>query len=211
VVAALLGRGGESPGPAPVPIPTATAPPVVVPPSPLTAGITEGNPHLVAPGEQPPELAPWRDRLAALGPRYLRILVDWRRVQPSPSQGPDWAQPADGCLRGIPPCAAFSGIRDELRAAQAADMQPVIVILNTPDWAASPAAGCEARGAGDKARMPADLEAYRVLIRSLLELGVAEGIRLPWWSAWNEPNHGEFLGPQHARCSADAAERSPAL
>ncbi|UGS38095.1 hypothetical protein [Capillimicrobium parvum] len=175
----------------------------------MNAGITEANPHLVAPGPQPGAFTPWRDRLQALQPRYLRILVDWRRVQPTPSQGPDWSQPADGCLRGIPPCAAFSGIADELRAAAAAQMVPVIVILGTPDWAASPPAGCESERAGAAARMPADLEAYRVLIRSLLELGAGERIALPWWSPWNEPNHPLFFGPQRAACDADRAPQSP--
>lgn len=200
----------------PAPPPTATQPPAgppvppPVPAAPLSAGITEANPHLVAPGPQPPEFAPWRDRLQALQPRYLRILVDWRRVQPSPSSPPDWSQPADGCLRGRPPCAAFSGIADELRAAAAARMVPVIVILGTPDWAASPAQGCESSSAGAAARMPADLEAYRVLIRSLLALGLRERIALPWWSPWNEPNHPLFFGPQRAACDAEAAAESPA-
>jgi hypothetical protein len=190
--------------------PPAPPEPPPVPAAPLNAGITEANPHLIAPGPQPPEFAPWRDRLQALQPRYLRILVDWRRVQPSPAAAPDWSQPADGCLRGIAPCAAFSGIVDELRAAAAARMVPVIVILGTPDWAASAAGGCESSRAGAAARMPADLEAYRVLVRSLLELGARERIALPWWSPWNEPNHPLFFGPQRATCDAAAAAQSPA-
>ncbi|HEU4658159.1 MAG TPA: hypothetical protein VFR97_11565 [Capillimicrobium sp.] len=207
IVAALL-SGGEEPGEAPGPSGDFIAP--VPPPDaygPLAVGIDEANPHLVAPGPQPPEFAPWRDRLLAIEPRFLRVLIDWRRVQPSPSAGPDWAQPADGCLRGIPPCAPFSGIVDELRAAKAAGMQPVVVILNTPEWAAVGPSGCEG-DAGAHARMTADLEAYRVLVRSLLELGEREGIALPWWSAWNEPNHPTFFGPQRARCDASAPVQS---
>ena len=88
-------------------------------------------------------------------------------------------------------------------------MVPVIVILGTPDWAASPPAGCESERAGAAARMPADLEAYRVLIRSLLELGARERIALPWWSPWNEPNHPLFFGPQRAACDAAQAPQSP--
>jgi hypothetical protein len=200
------------------PPPTATtAPPSPAAPRPpgtpgLVAGITEANPHLVAPGAQPGAFAPYRDALAALGPRYLRILVDWRRVQPSPSAPPDWRQPADGCLRGAPPCAPFNGIADELRAARAAGQTPVVVLLGTPDWAAAaPGDGCASPEAGAAARMPADLGAYRALARSLLALGREEGVALPWWSPWNEPNHPTFLGPQRSRCDADAPARSPAL
>jgi hypothetical protein len=190
-------------------IPVAPAPPPGTPG--LAAGITEANPHLFAPGDQPTGFAEYRDALVALGPRYLRILVDWRRVQPSPAALPDWNQPADGCLRGAPPCAPFAGIADELRAAKAAGMTPVIVLLGIPDWAAVPAGdGCESETAGAAARMPADLEAYRTVARSLLELGASLGVDLPYWSPWNEPNHPTFLGPQRDACDADSPARSPA-
>jgi hypothetical protein len=207
----VLSRG-EQERPAPPAPTTPTAPPAPrpAPLAPLALGITEANPHLIAPGEQPPEFAPWRDRAAVLRPRLLRVMVDWRHVQPSPSRGPDWSLPSDGCLRGVPPCAPYAGVADQLRAARAAGMQPVIVILNTPDWAAGPPSGCEG-DAGAAARMPADVEAYRVLVRSLLELGAAEGVALPWWSAWNEPNHPTFLGPQRARCQDGAPALTPEL
>jgi hypothetical protein len=206
ILAAVLSGGGDDGEPTPPEPERAFTQPVTPPEGALAFGITEANPHLVAPGAQPEAFAPWRDRLAALKPGFLRVLVDWRRVQPSPSQGPDWSQPADGCLRGEPPCAAFAGIADQLRAARAAGLQPVITILNTPEWAAGEPSGCEG-DAGPQARMPADLEAYGVLIRSLLELGLAEDVALPWWSAWNEPNHPTFLGPQRERCRT----ASPAL
>jgi hypothetical protein len=225
VLVLVLDRGGNTPPPSSTqttstgqtaPGTTATATTPAPPPPPpgtpgLAAGITEPNPHLIAPGDQPAGFATYRDALVALGPRYLRILVDWRRVQPSPSALPDWNQGADGCLRGIAPCAPYAGIADELRAAKAAGMTPVIVLLATPDWAAVPASdGCESEAAGAAARMPADLEAYRTLARSLLELGVSLGVDLPYWSPWNEPNHPTFLGPQRDDCDADSPARSPA-
>ncbi|MBX5442402.1 MAG: hypothetical protein IRZ32_12865, partial [Solirubrobacteraceae bacterium] len=179
--------------------------------APLVAGLTEANPHLIAPGDRPPAFAPWRDRVAALGLSYLRVLVDWRRVQPSPDAPPDLAQPADGCLRGVPPCAPFAGIADQLRAARDAGLTPVVVVLDTPEWAAAPARGCEAREAGPRARMPADLGAYRALVRAVLELGRAEGVELPWWAPWNEPNHPLFLGPQRAACDAGRPALAPGL
>jgi hypothetical protein len=139
------------------------------------------------------------------------VLVDWRRVQPSPDQPPDWHQPADGCLRGLPPCAPFSGIADELAAAKAAGMTPLIVILNTPDWAAAAPSGCEPQDATNQARMTTDLDAYRALIRSLLAEAATQGVDLPLWAPWNEPNHPTFLGPQRDDCDADAAPVTPGL
>lgn len=206
---ALLSGGEDEVCCAPEPGPPAFTQPVPGPDElgPLAIGVNESNPHLMAPGPQPAEFAPWRDRLLALQPRFARILVDWARVQPSPETPPDWSQPADGCLRGLPPCAAFSGIADQLRAAKAAGAQPVVFILSTPEWAAVPASGCEG-DAGARARMTADLAAYRTLVRSLLQLGQREDIALPWWSPWNEPNHPTFFGPQRETCDARAPLRS---
>src|SRR5690606_1104321 len=65
--------------------------------------------------------------------------------------------------------------------------------------------------AGAAARMPADLDAYRALVRALLELGRAEGIELPWWAPWNEPNHPLFLGPQRPTCDDEEPALTPDL
>ena len=218
VLVVVLTRGGETPAPTTPPPTTATVPPPPPPPDlpqpgevPLALGLTEANPHLIAPGEQPPAFTPWRDRAAALRAGVLRVLVDWRRVQPSPDAPPDWSQPADGCLRGQPPCASFSGVADELRAARAAGMTPLIVILSTPDWAASPAGGCEATDATPQGRMPADLGPYRALIRSLADFAATQDIDLPLWAPWKEPNHPLFLGPQRAACDADSPALTPEL
>src|SRR5205085_7670577 len=141
---------------------------------------------------------------AGLRPRYLRLLIVWSALQPRADRPPDWSAPADGCLRGMPPCVPFAGVRDELRAARAAGLQVVVTILGTPPWAAGPAQGCERPGTSPTSRVPADIAAYRALVRSLLEEGRREGADLRWWSAWNEPNHPAFLNPQHATCSADS-------
>jgi hypothetical protein len=146
----------------------------------------------------------WRDALAELRPRYLRLLIVWSRLQPDAGRPPDWTQPADGCLRGISPCAPFNGVRDELSAAHAAGLQVVVTILGTPRWAAAAPTGCERPGTSATSRMPADLGAYRALVRSLVAEGRRDGADLRWWSAWNEPNHPEFLNPQRAGCSRRA-------
>lgn len=179
------------------------APPAAAP-APLVLGITEANPHLVAPGPAPAAFAAWRDHLAALRPAYLRVVIDWARVQAAPGVAPDWAAPADGCLRGRPPCAPYAGVRDQLRAAAAARLRVVFTFLDTPAWAAAPPAGCERPGTPPGARGPADVATYAALVRSLLAEARADGVPEAWWSAWNEPNYPAFLNPQRLRCTASA-------
>jgi hypothetical protein len=205
VVTLVVSLGGASEPPA---RPTATtkprAPSVPPPAPPLALGVTEANPALIAPGDVPPPFARWRDRLAALRPAYVRVLVDWARVQPAQGAPPDWTAHADGCLRGLPPCAPYAGIRDQLRAAAAAGLRVVFTFLDTPAWAAAAPSGCERPQTKPGARLPADPAAYAALVRSLLAEARADGIGEAWWSAWNEPNHPAFLNPQRASCDAAA-------
>jgi hypothetical protein len=173
-------------------------------PSPrLALGVTEGNPFLLRPGPVPEQFTRWRDLLTELRPRYLRMLIVWPRIQPSRDRAPDWAAPADGCLRGLPPCAPFAGVRDELLAARAAGLEVVVTILGTPSWAAARPEGCERPRTPVTARMP-DVRDYRALVRSLLDEAQALGVPLRWWSAWNEPNHPAFLNPQRTSCDPAA-------
>jgi hypothetical protein len=193
---ALAGCGdGDDARPRPQPPP---------PRPPLVVGLTEANPSLYSPGAVAPGFTAARDRLAALRPELLRVLVVWSQLQPSPEAAPDWDKPADGCLRGRPPCAPFAGIRDQLRAAREADLEVVITILGAPEWAAAPASGCERDDTPATARRVVDLDAYRALVRSLLAEAGREGVELRWWSPWNEPNHPAFLNPQRERCDPDA-------
>jgi hypothetical protein len=146
----------------------------------------------------PEGFAPWRDRTAALRPRWFRLLVDWSKFQPAETAPPDWAAGQDGCLRGRPPCGPYAGLVDRLRALkarQAADggWEIVVSLYGAPAWAVTPAEGCPAGG-------QLRLDAYTAMVRSLVELGRAEGVELRWWSPWNEPNHPTFLAPQRRRC-----------
>lgn len=207
VVAALAGCGGSDPEPGPVPAPA------------FEVGLLEGNPLLLSPGTVPAEFAPWRARLAALRPRYVRVLVDWEKVQPEASAPPRFDLPGDGCMRGIPPCAPTQGIRDVFRALAARraagepGWEPVVVLYGTPEWAArSPRAPRPAGGEcglGSRAREP-DPAAYGALVRALREEARADGVTLRWWAPWNEPNHPAFLAPQRARCAADSVSTSAA-
>jgi hypothetical protein len=206
----------------PTPAPTTPSEPEVPPQPPgegLAIGLTEGRANLLWSHDARPELGgigPWRDRLTALRPRYFRLMVDWARVQPDPAQPPNWSVPDDGCQRGQPPCAAFSGVGDILRAVASQQrsvggFEVMVSLFGVPDWAAAPAGGCEREDVTPRSRPINDqgLVAYKALIKSLYDLAVSEGVNIRWWSPWNEPNGTFFVSPQRAVCDRTSPPVSP--
>ncbi len=153
----------------------------------------------------------------------MRLLVDWAALQPTPDREPALSRSVDGCARGVPPCIAYAGLRDELRAIAAQQRvaraqgreQPEVVldVFGTPAWAARPAGGCELAETRAFSRpiSAAGLSGYRALIDSLLALGSREGVALRWWAPWNEPNDAVFVSPQRASCAADAPTLAAAV
>ncbi len=224
LLAVVLVTGGEE---EPAPRPPQRAQPQPRPSAPpgegLAVGLTETRPTLMWSRQAQPELpaafAPWRDRLAELRPRWFRLLVDWAVLQPDRAQPPNWTMPHDGCERGRPPCLAFNGIRDVLRAvgsqqkAAPGTYEVLVSIYGVPPWAAVPPSGCERPDTGPRSRPINDqgLQAYRMLIRSLAGLARTEGVALRWWSPWNEPNGPFFLSPQRAQCDRSSPPVSPAV
>jgi hypothetical protein len=188
----------------------------------LAIGLTESNPDLLWAPEARPRvpggLQVWRERLLALRPDYLRIHIDWSQVQPRAGIPPRWDAPQSGCQRGEPPCVPYGGVAEQL-AALASEQKvrygfvPVVDISGVPAWAARRPSGCERPGLEPRSQavVPSAIPAYRALIRSLLELGRREGLALPYWSPWNEPNHPFFLSPQRARCSRTSPSLSPGV
>jgi hypothetical protein len=209
--AAPEGRPRAGPEPAPAPPPVLAAP--AGRPS-LAVGITEPNPNLVAAPDTravPPEWVRWRDELAAIRPALYRLVVDWSAVQPEAGQAPDFDAPQNGCMRVLPPCAPYAGVRDQMRALASRQReggwQALVVITGTPEWAATPASGCDA---GDGAPRADALPAYRALIAGLRTVAAQERTELRYFSPWNEPNHPQFLAPQRAACDAAARSLAPA-
>jgi hypothetical protein len=225
VLAAIFpGSGGSPPpvGTAPPPSPPAPRAAAQPPGEGLAVGITETRPTLVwsriARPELPDGLGVWRDRFGALRPRYFRVLIDWAKLQPDPSQPPSWTLPQDGCERSQPPCVPFAGVSDVLRAVASRQRagggyEVLVSIYGVPDWAAAPAHGCERADATDRSRPISErgLEGYRAMIRSLAALGASLGVPLRWWSPWNEPNGTFFLSPQREACDRSSPPVSPAV
>jgi hypothetical protein len=220
----LAGCGSGSPPRRSVPAPPAPAPA----PSGPAFGITEDNADLLWPASAsaPAAAAPFidaRKALTALHPRYVRLIVDWADLQSSPQAPPGLAASASGCAREVGPCGGYAGLAGELQAIAAqqraarkeghAAFEVVVDVLGAPDWAALPVHGCEDPATPASARpiAPDALGAYRALISSVLALGAREGVSLPWWSPWNEPNDARFLSPQRASCDSNGQPAAPAI
>ena len=182
----------------------------------LAIGLTEQNPNLLwAPGAREgvaPEFARWQDDTGKLKPSFFRLVLDWPSLQPAKGTPANLENPYDGCLRGVPPCASWAGVRDQLAALASRQKQHeggwevLVVITGSPQWAARPASGCERDGTQPHSRAPRSsaMGDYRKLVTDVIALGDEVGVDLRYWSAWNEPNHPFFISPQRATCSTSA-------
>ena len=216
---ALTGCGGSG-APHAITAATVPEPQLPAPAAPrLGIGLTEFNANLLRHGPTPAAFAPWRDRLEALHPRWFRVVIEWDKAQPMPASTPSFAHPEDGCVRGLPPCAPFDGVRDILRAvasqqrAHPGEWQLMLAFTYAPAWAATGPHGCEQQATEPRAR-PIDTEAlpgYRNLIRSALAEARADGAKVGAVTPWNESNHPSFISPQRARCDAHAPLLSPGV
>ena len=222
---ALVVATGEKEEPAPDAIverpsatPQATASPSPTPtPEPkrrrprgeLAIGITEPNPHFVQTRGTHQPFERWRLEMQRLRPRYYRLIVEWTVLQPRPG-APRLRVPIGGCLRDVGPCAAWRGVRDQLRALAERQRsgpgawEALVVLSGTPEWAAEPTP-CERSSTAPRSRAPRAeaLYEYARVIRAVRAEAEAQGARLRYWSPWNEPNHPYFLSAQ--RCGPEQA------
>lgn len=204
LLALIAGCGGQTPD--------RSAPPPGSASRGLAVGLSEANARLLAPppagAAQQPPFAAWRERVAAIAPAYVRLMVVWHQVQPTQAVSPDFTMADPGCLRDIRPCSPYAGLRDRLAAVRALGARPVITIYSTPEWAAADSHGCQRETSGAVGAMP-EPRAYRALVRALLDFTRAQGVPIAAWGPWNEPNHPAFLGPQRAVCEPTSPPLSP--
>jgi len=213
--------GGDEPRSSPPATSTGTAE-LTPPPRGLGIGLDEESAALLwtptARAELPGGFGPFRDQLLTLRPSVYRLDIVWSKVQPERDAPPDWASPVSGCLREVPPCAPYQGVRDQLRALRSQleagrTFDVLIVFFGAPAWATRRTEGCVAEGAGPDAFALTEegLASYRRLADSLLELAAAERVPLRYWSPWNEPNQPAFIAPQRTDCSVGAPAVSPQI
>jgi hypothetical protein len=182
-------------------------------PTRLLLGITEDNANLLGVNTLPQTdsaFAVAQTAFSALRPRFVRLLINWAKLQPQANQLPALAANDSGCLRALTPCAPYAGLAGELAALASRqrageNVQPIISIYGTPSWAAQTVSACgRGRDTFSAALSTFGLAAYRDLISDILALGRAQGVALPYFAPWNEPNSSAFISPQHPDCQADA-------
>ena len=179
---------------------------------PLSIGLTENNPSLLVPSGPLVGIA---QKVVALKPAYVRVLVPWERLQPLGDRKPNWDAPVTGCPRINPGCRSEHGMRALLTAIkdrQAADggWKILAVPYFTPLWAmAKPPYGCQKeRNRHARAQMPR-IAAYRHFLRAFTALADKVGVKIDYITPWNEPNHPGFLQPQRKRCDVRSQAISP--
>jgi hypothetical protein len=126
------------------------------------------------------------DEIEALGVRWIRMVLYWNRVAPSPNRGsrPD--------VRLTNP-ASYDWTSYERVVAEARARG--IRVLLTPS-------GPVPRWATLTRQNHVDYPSPTYFYRFMKAAGRQFGARIRYWSIWNEPNHPEFLGPQYRRGKA---------
>ena len=189
---------------------------IVPPPRGLALGLDEENASLLG-TTGPAAFAPWRQRLAALDPTFVRLDVVWSKLQPAANDAPDWNQQQSGCVRDVPPCAPYDGLRGQLHAlAEQQRAHPgrfvgYVVLFGAPPWATAPRHGCVPPNVDPTGLTLSDegRAAYGRFVAGVLGVARQEGADLRYWSAWNEPNQPAFLSPQRDGCHVNAPAVSP--
>lgn len=108
------------------------------------------------------------DAMAEAGACWVRVDVDWSRIEPAPGRY-DWTA-TDRAVRG----------------ALDRGMQVLGLLAYTPEWARPP-------GTSDK-HPPVEAQRFAVFARAAAERYAPLGVGA--WEVWNEPNIAEFWEPR---------------
>jgi len=137
-----------------------------------------------------------RDGIAAYhkarvaGISVVRVPVEWRQVAPvAPQQATD---PADPAYR-------WRFVDDQVDRIVANGMEPLLAVLQTPQWATK-------RGLTPHA---GDLGAFMTAIARRYDGSSRPRVRL--WQLWNEPNLKQFLDPDPGQYRAMLRAADPAV
>jgi hypothetical protein len=153
----------------------------------------EDSTQLLTLGEGPRNFA--LDQFKALGTDVVKVRVEWRDIAPDPASR---RKPAfDATDPAAYPAGAWDTLDAAVRGIVARGMRPFLMVgPPAPDWAT---AGPTKKYVGVWKTDPAE---YGSFVRAIGRRysGVDQGLpRVAMWSAWNEPNHPQFIQPLSER------------
>jgi hypothetical protein len=128
-------------------------------------------------------------RSSAAGASLVRIQLYWNRVATAQPASP--ADPDD-------PAYDWAAIDDQVDAAIAHGLRPVLDFRSAPLWAQGPGANAAGTVSPDPGALGEFARAAAVRYQG----------RVRWWEIWNEPNTSNFLRPQR---DADGRSVAPRL
>jgi Cellulase (glycosyl hydrolase family 5) len=136
------------------------------------------------------------ERIQAAGAKYVAIHVYWSNIAPSGTTKPDGFQASDP----TDPHYRWADADNEIKAAVAAGLKPMLFITKAPDWAEGSGRGTAATGTY---KPSASELATFVTAAATRYSGSFDGLpRVQYWAVWNEPNLNTFLSPQAVKKKA---------
>ena len=130
-------------------------------------------------------------RTRAAGASSARLWLDWAGVAPAGEEKPagfNAADPAD-------PNYYWDFMDQQIRNAFAAGLDPILMIVNAPNWSETHTIRNFKRGTGRP--RPGDVHDFALAAARRYSGDFAGLPRVRRWQAWNEPNGSGYLNPQY--------------
>jgi hypothetical protein len=130
------------------------------------------------------------ERIQAAGAKYTAIHVYWSQIAPSGTTKPDGFQaddPADSNYK-------WAGTDNQVTAAVAAGLKPMVFITQAPEWAEGSGIGPQDQGSHKPS--PSELAKFVTAAATRYSGSFDDLPRVQYWAIWNEPNLNTFLDPQ---------------
>jgi hypothetical protein len=138
------------------------------------------------------------ERIRAAGSKYVEVRMYWSTVAPSRSTTPTDFQPKDPA----DPKYNWAHYDDQIRAAAAAGLKPIVAITTAPRWAEGSGRGSSNSGAYKPS--PSALANFATAAAQRYSGSFKDLPRVQYWAIWNEPNLNTFLNPQTLKKKAFA-------
>ena len=147
-------------------------------------------------------------RTRAAGATFVRLYVGWSRIAPDTPTRPAGFNPANPG----DPHYSFSYLDMQVRLARQAGLQPILCVLQAPQWAErgrkGPPSQYPTELAGSVNPDPAALGAFATAISTRYSGHYGGLPRVRYWQVWNEPNLYDDLGPQFSGPEATSSTPS---